>query len=205
MKTFTITEHDIGQLADAAASALRRFSAQYSQLRKGFPAVTDADIEKMFERLKADPQLGSRKAPVDTAVFYFTIFMRSVYMLKAVIQGIISHDDAGEGIQLMFSLSLACADALNAIELLSHGGLATELHLDGHAQKMAASIVATRNAEKRHAKTNEVKVWIQNKWNQHRDDYDNNKSKFARVYVKLALQQFGVTVTDKIIRERWLK
>jgi hypothetical protein len=42
-------------------------------------------------------------------------------------------------------------------------------------------------------------------WIKHRDAYDGNKSSFARVYVKRVFNEFEVIITEKQMREVWLK
>lgn len=70
----------------------------------------------------------------------------------------------------------------------------------------ARSIQAKENAAKRHAKTNEVRIFVQKAWAAQKDGYKGNKSDFARHYVGIVSNTFiGTTITERQIREVWLK
>jgi hypothetical protein len=47
--------------------------------------------------------------------------------------------------------------------------------------------------------------FVISEWEKYRVDYDGNKSAFTRDYVRLVLKKNGVTVTEKQMREVWLK
>jgi hypothetical protein len=53
-------------------------------------------------------------------------------------------------------------------------------------------------------KFNAPRAFVQEEWAKHRADYENNKSDFARTYVALIRNKFGLEVTEKTIRESWL-
>lgn len=64
---------------------------------------------------------------------------------------------------------------------------------------------AVKNANWRHQKPREAKSFVIKEWIKYRCEYDNNKSAFARDYVRRVLNEFEVSVTEKQLREVWLK
>lgn len=64
---------------------------------------------------------------------------------------------------------------------------------------------AMKNASLRHSKGREAKNFVLNEWQLYAANYNKNKSSFARVYVKLIKEKFDFVVTEKQIREVWLK
>ncbi len=64
---------------------------------------------------------------------------------------------------------------------------------------------AKKGAEVRHAASNRARAFVQAEWVRHRDAYEQNKSAFTRDYVKRVFNEFDVTVTEKQMREVWLK
>lgn len=72
------------------------------------------------------------------------------------------------------------------------------------AMKIEKTLTATRRANKGHAQGNAAKKFVQTEWSKHREEYGNNKSEFARIYVKRVFNEHGVTITEKQLREIWL-
>ena len=68
-----------------------------------------------------------------------------------------------------------------------------------------ASDLASARTIKGHSKRYPVMDFLKAEWAKHRLAYQGNKSEFARVYSRLVLNEHGVKVTDKQIREVWLK
>lgn len=97
------------------------------------------------------------------------------------------HDDAGDGVSAVLA-------AQNALQ---------------QAQRLAASppepSMAARGAQARHASTNRARAWVSMEWKAHRSEYENNKSEFSRHYVRRVQHEFGVTITEKQMREVWLR
>lgn len=60
-------------------------------------------------------------------------------------------------------------------------------------------------ALKGHAKNHKARAFVETEWAKHRAAYDNNKSAFSRDYVKRVFNELDVTVTEKQMREVWLK
>lgn len=71
--------------------------------------------------------------------------------------------------------------------------------------KRARQQAASKAARALHAPNNEAKEFIRSEWEKHAAGYDFNKSEFARHYVKRLINERGVEVTEKQLREVWLK
>ena len=71
---------------------------------------------------------------------------------------------------------------------------------DGDKKSKAAST----SAHKRHSKNRVAKKFVADEWIKNKVDYNNNKSEFARHYVRRVKHEFDVDVTEKTIREVWL-
>jgi hypothetical protein len=78
----------------------------------------------------------------------------------------------------------------------------------GHAVEIAVRSAITQRAQsggrakyKEHTK---AKEFVQKEWEAHRDEYEGNKSAFARDYVRRVLNELNVKVTEKTLREVWL-
>jgi hypothetical protein len=70
-----------------------------------------------------------------------------------------------------------------------------------HARQQAA----TKAARALHAPSNDAKKFVQDEWEKHAQAYDWNKSEFARHYVRRLLNERQVKVTEKQLRDVWLK
>ena len=68
-----------------------------------------------------------------------------------------------------------------------------------------ASESASARTVKGHSKRYPAMDFVKAEWAKHRLAYQGNKSEFARVYSRRVLNEHGVKVTDKQIREVWLK
>lgn len=64
---------------------------------------------------------------------------------------------------------------------------------------------ARNKANKRFNETRKAEKWTVGEWQQHKKDYEGNKSAFARDYAKRIWNEKNVQVTERNIRERWLK
>lgn len=63
---------------------------------------------------------------------------------------------------------------------------------------------ARTSAKKRHSKSQAAKNFIANEWKEKKVEYKNNKSEFARHYVRRIKREFDFDVAEKTIREVWL-
>ena len=73
------------------------------------------------------------------------------------------------------------------------------------AIQTSRTLTAAENARKAHAPARLAKAFVQREWDLHRVAYDNNKSAFSRDYVKRVFNELDVNVTEKQMREIWLK
>lgn len=97
------------------------------------------------------------------------------------------YDDAGDGVT-------AVLDARNALQQAQNLGKST-----------SEPSMAVRGARARHAGANRARAWVQAEWAANHTEYENNKSEFSRHYVRRVLHEFGVTITEKQMREVWLQ
>lgn len=72
-------------------------------------------------------------------------------------------------------------------------------------KKTAFKERAIELASRRHQPTNRARAWVTSEWASHRAEYMGNKSAFARDYVGRLRHELGVSVTEKQLREVWLK
>jgi hypothetical protein len=184
----------VAQVIEIVRDATARQVGQYQLLRKAFSAITDADIEAMVERIIADPLTHTRREPIDVAAYFLATYCMSARRLKTEADALTS-----ETIPLVFQLTLACTDAINALTLLSRGGLVADEQL----QEQAPRIAATAGGKKSREKYAEPRKWVQSEWSQHGHGHEG-KADFARIYVPLVFQKFDVKVTERTIREDWL-
>ena len=68
-----------------------------------------------------------------------------------------------------------------------------------------AKLQAYKSATKGHAISNAAKEFVRSEWKMYKNEYKNNKSEFARIYVKRVFNEYCVTITEKQMREVWLK
>lgn len=73
------------------------------------------------------------------------------------------------------------------------------------AFKHAGSHLARKGGRAKHEKSNAARGFVQAEWQLHSHAYVGNKSAFARDYVRRVKNEFAVTVTEKQMREVWLK
>ncbi len=72
-------------------------------------------------------------------------------------------------------------------------------------KKAAFKERATELASRRHQPTNKARAWVIAEWSIHKSAYIGNKSASARYYVGRLRHALGVSVTEKQLREVWLK
>jgi hypothetical protein len=71
--------------------------------------------------------------------------------------------------------------------------------------KDARRQIASKAGRLSKANFEEARQFVQSEWEKSANEYSNNRSEFARVYSRLVKQHFGLDVTDRTIRESWLK
>jgi hypothetical protein len=98
---------------------------------------------------------------------------------------------ASEFIELIFDLASDCYTTADA---------ALKPLFDIHNSTKAEELAALR-----HAAMREAREWVTAEWKAHRTGYDGNKSEFSRHYSSRLRNERELIVTDRNIRERWLK
>jgi hypothetical protein len=64
---------------------------------------------------------------------------------------------------------------------------------------------ASKAALKRHSMSDPARNFVLKEWRTNRASYQDNKSAFTRDYVRRVFHEFDVTVTEKTMREVWLR
>lgn len=105
---------------------------------------------------------------------------------------------------MWFSFSV---DLLNVIRGTSSNEAIEAAH---QAQRAFAERVRKSNASEGGRAKNEKyysgpRQWVRDEWQEGQDEFQSNKSKFSRAYVELVKMKFDVDVSDRTIREVWLK
>lgn len=69
-------------------------------------------------------------------------------------------------------------------------------------------VISDTNSAKallKHAPHRKAREFVRAEWGLHRSNYDDNKSAFARDYVRRVWNEMSVSVTEKQLREVWLR
>jgi hypothetical protein len=201
MKTLTLTPRDLAQFAESGQHALRLFRGQYALIRPKFPTVTDEAVAAMTAAVRADPE-GTGKTPgIDVAVYFAALFEMGAHNFDAAAK-MLERDADAATLHSIMQQTYACANTINALTLLSEGGLMPQLHMD-EAQSVARKTVASNAASKRHAKTNDAKLWVQAEWLRDSHEYQS-KIDFAKIHAPLVAQKYAVSVKPETIVDNWL-
>ena len=75
-------------------------------------------------------------------------------------------------------------------------------------EKARANVLKSRAGQGGTAKGKRSEVarhFVTSEWDKHKTEYKQNKSAFARDYVRRVLREYEIQVTEKTIREVWLK
>ena len=197
-----LTPTDLEQFAQAGRHALAQLYGQFKQMQPKFRTVTAEAVGAMKVRIVADPTVTPATPGIDHAVYFAALFLIIAENMESDIKAL-AHAPDVTTLHALFQRSYSAAGAINALTLLGQGGLMPQLHLE----ERAPIIVAQRNANKRHAAMNAAKAWVKAQWDaKGATEYENNKSQFAKTYEDLVPAQFpDVTVTRKVIRDRWLR
>lgn len=113
---------------------------------------------------------------------------------------------AEDGVTLAFveSISLAAVRLMDAKDEEAHDS--TQFV----KQTAIANLQADEKRRRRtrtlsqHAERIAARTWVKNEWESHRDAYDSNKSEFSRIYVRRLMNERGIPVTEKTMRDVWL-
>lgn len=72
------------------------------------------------------------------------------------------------------------------------------------AVRMALANRASAGGKAKYETHNRAREFVAQEWATHRSAYGGNKSEFARHYVRRVFNEFGVSITEKTVREVWL-
>ena len=95
-----------------------------------------------------------------------------------------------------------------AVEESSREIVETQMRLEEQANKFAAKTlaIATAGGKARSKKRyGEVKAYVLLEWTLKRDEYNKNKTKFAKDYARMVKNQVGLDIADSTITDSWLK
>ena len=139
-----------------------------------------------------DPGLTPKARPLPTVIA--GMFIGAAFCVQAI--------NAHEAGQANEAWSFGC-DAQYWFGIV-RGTMAEINDEGGEFSARVVSFRAKEIAQRRWGANSNARKYTQDEWLKNRVGYKNNKSDFARTYSQLVLNQFGVTVTDKTIREVWL-
>jgi hypothetical protein len=103
-------------------------------------------------------------------------------------------DGGSPDINIQIAKMLANTDPENIVSKMFFGAISTGRIFDYR-----------KNAYKGHSKKFDAKQFVYDEWQKHEIQYESNKSAFARDYSRIVAKDFGVKVTERQIREVWLK
>lgn len=69
----------------------------------------------------------------------------------------------------------------------------------------AAKSFSKQGTDGRYEKYRKARAFVIAEWQKYKADYENNKSEFSRIYVKRVLNEYDAKISDKQMREVWLK
>lgn len=99
--------------------------------------------------------------------------------------------------------SRAASDFLDLVTVLAEDSVSA---MDGDEPfRQLEGVFASDRASKRHERSGEARAWVIKEWKAHAASYGRNKSAFARDYARRVWNELQVKVTDRTIREDWLK
>jgi hypothetical protein len=101
----------------------------------------------------------------------------------------------------------AWLDQLAETLLTADTSVRERVEAKAHAQTAMRAKMASLGGKGRSEKLYaHPKQWVKDHWcNKGEQEYDGNKSKFARDYVSLVKEQFGRDITQTTITNSWLK
>lgn len=80
-----------------------------------------------------------------------------------------------------------------------------EANVEAARVRLALREVAKRGGEKKNLPHKDARAWVVSEWLTHHAAYGGNKSEFARSYSARLKRERGVQVSDKQIRDVWLR
>lgn len=146
-----------------------------------------------FERLSRDELL-------DEVAQWYALY-RACYRLMKDAQ-----EDAGTAIRQRDELTQKMpAVAQAGVDLCATAYVEALPELLECAKEDALRSKSMAALDARHYGARTAKLWVQAEWTSHRAAYLNNKSEFSRHYVRRVHNEFGVSITEKQMKDVWLK
>lgn len=101
--------------------------------------------------------------------------------------------------------AFAYADKIQVIEKIKKAIASAQPAMLAAALQAQISDRASKAAQKRHAKNDAARNFVISEWQRNCGAYDGNKTAFTRDYVRRVSNEFNAQVTEKTMREVWLK
>jgi hypothetical protein len=99
------------------------------------------------------------------------------------------------------NIAAATEEIFTAVKLIG----AADVPSFDDVERDALSGSARDKTDVQHAARRKAMDFVKVEWERYKDDYENNKSAFARDYSRRVLNEYGIKVTERNLRERWLK
>lgn len=138
----------------------------------------DYDFEQLRDRLVAQFDQWEATASADAEAIYARMVLPDDEPEAALYQMLLLHEQIKDRINF-FSL-------MEFVELCNRNDKSVRAWKQHSSRRVAIDFVKTE-------------------WEKHRNDYAGNKSEFSRHYVKRVFNELQVAVTEKQMREVWLK
>lgn len=215
-------EQDVDSMIENMRERLAEASARTENHTEQDPTDLDDELSEVEAlRIAVGCGLGTRKpsdpsySPVKCAAVLALMYVaRCIETLECPEEDLGTADEGPVAARLI----PAAADAINAASALglalmweNHGWLESELEDEFEERIANFSKERSRKAAfKKHDATNTAKAFIRTEWVKFQDQYNGNKSAFARDYSARLRHEFKdskgfpLRVTDRQIREVWL-
>lgn len=160
--------------------------------KKRFGSLASLRIaaQSLYESNFIDPELDNFTPDQAFAFFYDGFFLN---IERAVTQ-------SGKTLVEEQARSQSLARAME-----SAVGLIAGQPLSQQTVKSARSELARSAADARHREGRQAREWVRAEWDAHQGAYEGNKSAFARDYSARLRNERSIKVTEKQLREIWLK
>jgi nicotinic acid phosphoribosyltransferase len=172
-------------MAIAAAKRLRMGEAAWEQLKKEEEEEGRALIKKTLDEIAS-----FRDSPEGRAQTAFKDELKKMQIDPVINQSVACLEIIEALLQCLRDARYFEDDALNILHPLGKPLEAKEMK---------------RRGGMRYAKNKEPKLFVQSEWLKHKEAYENNKTDFVEKYRKRVWNEYEVKITEKQMREVWLK
>jgi hypothetical protein len=193
--------------------------------------LSDFDAMRGFCRFSGDKQILDGLVELEEYEFYAILALMTICAAVHLVQPTRGDSSQYPADPTILQLKVIGRAAINAMESVTHAENLKSAQQSRHkndleqarlqakkvtlavteALSQEASNKGVNAANKRHAPGKSARDWVRKEWALHSDIYSGNKSEFSRIYaarVKNELKDLKgepFSVTDKTIREVWLK